>query len=152
MRRPGLNQCPISIVACLLLVACGKQDGTRSRSEELTGREVRPVENVSRNTAGPEQRRAELLNRIRAADPEQATIVRALINDKNELGLVLNRQTDLDEVPKLMRAMLVHMEKSFPGEDHTVVAYTPTNPPRAIGTGRSDARTRKMTYTPASAP
>ena len=36
----------------------------------------------------------------------------------------------------------------FPGEDLTVLAYTPSNPPRKIGTGLLNARTRDMTYTP----
>lgn len=95
------------------------------------------------------ERRAQLLNRIRAADPRQETIERALLNEKNELGLVLSRQTNMDDVPKLMRAMLAEMDKSFPGQDQTVTAYTPTNPPQPIGTARLNARTRDMTYTPA---
>lgn len=97
-----------------------------------------------------EQRRAELLNRIRAADPQEQTIVRALLNENNELGLVLSRKTNLDDVPKLLRTMLAELDRTFPGQDHTAVAYAPTTPPQPIGTARLNARTRDMTYTPAS--
>jgi hypothetical protein len=136
---------------------CGRQ--TRTQTDEISARDATrfPSEPTSRfptetrvSTGATEQRRADLLNRIRAADPQQATIQRALINERNELGLVLNRQTNLDDVPKLMKSMLAELDKAFPGQDHTVVAYTPTNPPRTIGTARLNARTRDMTYTPAS--
>ena len=94
------------------------------------------------------QKQAEFLNRIRAADPEGKTIDRALINDQNELGLILDRSVQLDDIPKLMKSLLTQMAREFPGEDLTIVAYTPSNPPRKIGTGRLNARTRDMTYTP----
>ncbi|MEO6003829.1 MAG: hypothetical protein ABIS43_11790 [Opitutus sp.] len=97
-----------------------------------------------------EERRATLLNRIRAADPQHATIERALINENNELGLILSRQANLDDIPKLMRAMLTQMADAFPEQDLTAIAYTPTNPPRTIGRGRLNAQTREMTYTPTS--
>ena len=153
MRPFNLRAWLTFFAAAMLVTACGKKEPIRTRTDEFGVRDTRPVESSGvRSTASLEQRRAELLNRIRAADPQKGTIERALINDNNELGLILARQTNLDEVPKLVRAMLVHMENVFPGEDHTVVAYTPTNPPRPIGTGRSNARTRDMTYTPASSP
>jgi hypothetical protein len=134
-----------------LAAGCGKPMPTRSQSDEVTARERSSVSRASQPMAGTvESRRADLLNRIRAADPQQTTIERALINQNNELGLILSRQTNLDDVPKLVRTMLAEMDKAFPGQDHTVVAYTPTNPPRTIGTGRLDARTRDMTYTPAT--
>ena len=94
------------------------------------------------------ERQAEFLNRIRSADPQSRTIERALINDRNELGLILDRSVQLDDIPKLMKSMLTQMAKEFPGEDLTVIAYTPSNPPRKIGTGRLDARSREMNYTP----
>jgi hypothetical protein len=59
-------------------------------------------------------------------------------------------ETNLDDVPKLLRAMLARLDEDFPGQDHTVTAYAPTEPPRPIGTARLDMRTRDMTYTPAS--
>jgi len=40
------------------------------------------------------------------------------------------------------------MAKEFPGQDLTVVAYAPSNPPMKIGTARLDARTRQMSYAP----
>jgi len=54
----------------------------------------------------------------------------------------------MDKIPSLMRSMLVQMARAFPGRDLTVLAYTPSNPPRKIATARLNARTRDMTYTP----
>lgn len=87
------------------------------------------------------------LNRIREADPQERTIDRALLNEQNELGLVLDRTVEMDKIPALMRTMLGRMAGEFPGQDLTVVAYTPSSPPRKIGTARLNARTRDMTYT-----
>jgi hypothetical protein len=39
------------------------------------------------------------------------------------------------------------MAHEFPGQDLTVLACTPSNPPHKIGTTRFNARTRYMTYT-----
>jgi hypothetical protein len=94
------------------------------------------------------QRQIAFLNRIRKADPQHLTIERALFNDKNELGLILNRNIELDKISALMRSILGQMAREFPGQDLTVLAYTPSNPPRKIGTARLNARTRDMTYTP----
>ena len=88
------------------------------------------------------------LDRIRSADPQGTTIERALLNEQNELGLILNRSVPLDKIPALMRSIMTQMAKEFPGEDLTVLAYTPSNPPRKIGTAHLDARTSDMTYTP----
>jgi hypothetical protein len=137
----------------VLTAGCGRPAPTRTQSDDAANRRPATQTSTSRSTGSgtwSEERRADLLNRIRSADPKQATIERALINERNELGLIMNRQTNLDDLPKLVRTMLAEMDKVFPGEDHTVVAYTPTNPPRVIGTGRLNARTRDMTYTPAS--
>ena len=90
----------------------------------------------------------EFLNRIRAADPEERTIRRALLNENNDLGLILGREVEMDKIQPMMRKILIEMAKEFPGEDLTVIAYTPSNPPREIGTARLNARTRDMTYTP----
>jgi hypothetical protein len=94
------------------------------------------------------QRQIAFLDRIRKADPQHLTIERALFNDKNELGLILNRSVELDKISALMRSILGQMAREFPGQDLTVLAYTPSNPPRKIGTARLNARTRDMTYTP----
>jgi hypothetical protein len=71
-----------------------------------------------------------------------------VFNEQNELGLILNRNVELDKIPALMRSMLTQMARAFPGQDLTVLAYTPSNPPRKIGTARLNAHTRDMTYTP----
>jgi hypothetical protein len=94
------------------------------------------------------QRQIAFLNRLRKSDPQHHTIERALFNEQNELGLILNRSVELDKIPALMRTMLTQMARAFPGQDLTVLAYAPSNPPRKLGTARLNARTRDMTYTP----
>jgi hypothetical protein len=94
------------------------------------------------------QRQIEFLNRIRKADPQHQTIERAVFNERNELGLILNRGVEMDKIPALMRSMLVQMARAFPGQDLTIFAYAPSNPPRKMATARLNARTRDMTYTP----
>jgi hypothetical protein len=94
------------------------------------------------------QRQVEFLNRIRKADPQHQTIERAVFNQQNELGLILSRSVEMDKIPTLMRSMLAQMARAFPGQDLTIFAYAPSNPPRKIGTARLNARTRDMTYTP----
>ncbi|MGI8956205.1 MAG: hypothetical protein ACR2II_04735 [Chthoniobacterales bacterium] len=90
----------------------------------------------------------EFLDRIRKADPQGNTIERALLNEQNQLGLILNRTVPLEKIPALMRSIMTQMAKEFPGEDLTVIAYTPSNPPHKIGTAHLDAQTKDMTYTP----
>jgi hypothetical protein len=94
------------------------------------------------------QRQIAFLNRIRKADPQHQTIERAVFNQQNELALILNRSVEMDKIPALMRSMLAQMARAFRGQDLTIFAYTPSNPPRKIGTARLNARTRDMTYTP----
>ena len=94
------------------------------------------------------KRQAAFLNRIREADPSAKTIDRALINEQGELGLILDRSVEMEKIPGLMRTMLTRMASEFPGEDLTVIAYTPSNPPRKIGTAHLNARSRDMSYTP----
>jgi hypothetical protein len=94
------------------------------------------------------QRQADFLNRIRAADPDYRTIDRAMLNEQNELGLILDRSVEMDRIPDLMRSILTQMAREFPGQDLTVLAYTPTNPPHKIGTAHLDAQTREMSYSP----
>jgi len=96
------------------------------------------------------QRQVEFLHRIRQADPRYQTIDKAVINEQNELGVILNRHVDIDAVRPLMRTLLAQMAKAFPGHNLTVIAYAPTQPPMPIGTARLNARTRQMTYTPAA--
>ncbi|MES2467584.1 MAG: hypothetical protein V4675_09815 [Verrucomicrobiota bacterium] len=99
---------------------------------------------------GDRAKQAAFLNEIRQADPNFQTIERALLNEQNELGLILDRSVELEKIPALMKLMLTKMAAQFPKEDLTVVAYTPSNPPRKVGTARLNARTRDMTYTPES--
>ena len=60
------------------------------------------------------QRQIEFLNRIRKADPQHQTIERAVFNEQNDLGLILNRSVEMDKIPALMRSMLVQMARAFP--------------------------------------
>ena len=88
------------------------------------------------------------LNRLREADPQGNTIERAFLNEQNELGLILNRTVPLEKIPALLRSIMTQMAKQFPGQDLTVIAYTPSTPPHKIGTAHLDARTSNMTYNP----
>jgi hypothetical protein len=95
------------------------------------------------------QRQVAFLHRLRQADPRSQTIDKAVLNEQNELGVILNRHVEMDAVRPLLRTLLTQMARAFPRQDLTVMAYAPTQPPRPIGTARFNARTRKMTYTPA---
>ena len=141
-----MNPCWSSslIVGCLLLFA--SCDASPPANAPLTeqDRATQPE-----GTQDLKQRQMAFLNRIREADPQQRTIDRALINEQNELGLILDRSVDMQKIPDLMRTMLEQMAREFPNQDLTVLAYAPSNPPQKIGTARLDARTRAMTYVPA---
>ena len=57
-----------------------------------------PMSQDARQSSGPgvathnlKQRQADFLNRIRQADPQHRTIDRAMLNEQNELGLILDR-------------------------------------------------------------
>jgi hypothetical protein len=138
----------VSVAACagLLTTGCGPaSDDSSSR-----GASEPPASRSSGMAASnaQKQRQAEFLNRIRQSDPRYQTIDKAVLNENNELALILSRNVELDSIPALMRTMLVQMNQEFPGQDLTVVAYAPTQPPRRIGTGHFDASTRNMSYTP----
>jgi hypothetical protein len=111
-----------------------------------------PVEQTritpSNNPRDLKQRQMAFLNRIRAADPQQHTIDRALLNEQNELGLVLDRSVEMEKIPELMRVMLTQMAQEFPNQNLTIIAYAPSNPPLKVGTAHFDTRTRDMTYIP----
>lgn len=118
---------------------------------------AQPAVELNRPAAGKSagdlaQRQAAFLNRLREADPQQRTIDRALLNEQNELGLIMDRSVEMDKIPDLMRTMLGQMAREFPGQDLTVIAYAPSTPPRKIGTAHLNAQTRDMTYTPANSP
>src|SRR6476646_8143435 len=129
------------ILGCLLLLA--SCDASPPANAPLTEQEraAKPE-----STQGLQQRQMAFLNRIREADPQQRTIDRALINEQNELGLILDRSVERQKIPDLMRTMLEQMAREFPNQDLTVLAYAPSNPPQKIGTAHFDARTRAMSY------
>jgi hypothetical protein len=138
-------------VGWLSVIGCG-QPG----SDDPRGAAAPPVQRSQGNGSSSAQRgtlrerQATFLNQIREADPSHQTIQKALINENNELGLVLSRQVEMDSVPTLLRSILTRMAEDFPGQDLTVIAYAPSNPPIKIGTAQLKAATRKMTYTPAN--
>jgi hypothetical protein len=125
----------------VLLVACDQSVSLSPSNQES------PMPLVAANDL--KQRQADFLNRIRAADPDHRTIDRAMLNEQNELGLILDRTVEMDKLPELMRTILSQMAREFPGQDLTILAYTPSNPPHKIGTARLNAQTREMNYTPA---
>jgi hypothetical protein len=94
------------------------------------------------------QRQIAFLNRIRDADPQRRVIDRAMLNERNELGLILDRTVEMNRIPDLMRTLLTQMAREFPQQDLTVIAYTPSNPPLKVGTARLDSRTNEMNYVP----
>ena len=109
-----------------------------------------PVQAQGRHAASDlRQRQVAFLHRLRQADPRYQTIEKAVLNEQNELGVILNRQVEMEAVRPLMRTLLSQMAKAFPRQDLTVIAYAPTQPPTPMGTARFNARTRQMTYTPA---
>jgi hypothetical protein len=52
------------------------------------------------------QRPADYLNRIRAADPDHRTIERAMLNEQNERGLILDRSVEMDRMPPVVMGAL----------------------------------------------
>ncbi len=130
-------------MGCLLLLASCDASPPASTPSTEQDRAAQPD-----STQDLKQRQMAFLNRIREADPQQRTIDRALINEQNELGLILDRSVEMQKIPDLMRTMLEQMAREFPNQDLTVLAYTPSNPPQKIGTAHLDARTRAMTYVP----
>src|SRR4026208_1124385 len=104
----------------------------------------------SQPITGPEfkQRQIAFLNRIRDADPQQKVIDRAMLNEQNELGLILDRNVEMNRIPDLMRTFLTQMASEFPEQDLTVIAYSPSNPPLKVGTAHLDSRTKEMNYLP----
>jgi hypothetical protein len=139
-RWPGL----LVLLGTLALGGCDQPVSTPPSSQENQLSSTQPVV-----ASDSQKRKADFLNRIRAADPERRTIDRAMLNAQNELGLILDRSVEMDRVPDLMRSILAQMAREFPGQDLTILAYTPSNPPHKIGTAHLNSQTREMTYTPA---
>jgi len=139
--------CPGFVIAVGLAVLASGCD--QLTSAPTLSQNDRRTATPSVTTDDSKQRQADFLNRIHAADPQYQTIDRAMLNEQNELGLILNRTVEMDRVPDLMRSILMQMAGEFPGQDLTVLAYTPSNPPHKIGTARLNAQSRDMSYTPA---
>jgi hypothetical protein len=135
------------LISAFYICACSPQ-GTAPQGERGRASESSPSIKQSSNPAS-ESPKLKFLNRLREADPQHQTIERAVMNQNNELGLVLARNVSMNEIPKLIAGVLKQMAAQFPREDLTVMAYAPANPPIKIGSGHLDARTGKITYTPA---
>ena len=131
-----------TVASVVLLAGCDQPGSAPALSQD-------PAQTPYRQAAtdNSRQRQADFLNRIREADPQHRVIDRAMLNEQNELGLILDRTVELDRVPDLMRSILAQMAREFPGQDLAILAYTPWNPPHKIGTARLNAQTRDMTYT-----
>jgi len=128
----------------LFLGACSpRSEPSVSPPEAQQSRASQPI-------TGPEfkQRQIAFLNRIRDADPQQRVIDRAMLNERNELGLILDRSVEMNRIPELMRTLLTQMAREFPEQDLRVIAYTPSEPPQKVGTAHLDSRTKEMNYLP----
>jgi hypothetical protein len=71
-------------------------------SSDATGRASQPI-------AGPEfkQRQIAFLNRVPTPpDPQQRVIDRAMLNDQNELGLILDRSVEMNRSPELLHTLV----------------------------------------------
>jgi len=137
------------ILTAWLFIGCGQSDSLQnSRPSNIA--EEKPLGAIRVQPPDLKQRQVSFLNKIRQADPQFKTIDKALLNERNELGLILDRGVEMNAIPALMKTILTQMAKEFPGQDLTVIAYTPSNPPQKIGIGHLNARTRDLTYTPAT--
>jgi hypothetical protein len=128
----------------LLLGGCSpRSEPAASPPQAEQNRAVQPAADLEFK-----QRQIAFLNRIRDADPQRPVIDRAMLNERNELGLILDRTVEMNRIPDLMRTLLTQMAREFPQQDLTVIAYTPSNPPLKVGTARLDSRTNEMNYVP----
>jgi hypothetical protein len=136
---------PMIVGGSLLLVAA-----CSPRSKPAVSPPQAQQSPASQPITGPEfkQRQIAFLNRIRDADPQQRVIDRAMLNEQNELGLILDRSVEMNRIPDLMRTLLTQMAREFPEQDLTVIAYTPSSPPQKVGTAHLYSRTKEMNYLP----
>jgi hypothetical protein len=105
----------------------------------------------AQQSAGPQnlrQRQMAFLNEIRSFDPQHEVIDRAIFNQANELGIIVNRSVEMQKIPPLRRTLLTKMAEQFPNQDLTVLAYAPTDPPLKLGTAHLAAPTGDMSYWP----
>jgi hypothetical protein len=137
---------PILATSLLLMGGCEKPSAPRALESPPSAEQNR----AGQPTSGLHFKQGQIafLNRIRDADPQNRVIDRAMLNEQNELGLILDRSVELNRIPDLMRTMLTQMAGEFPGQDLTIIAYTPSNPPRKVGTAYLNSRTKEMNYVP----
>jgi hypothetical protein len=132
-------------LALLFLPACDKpQPAAQAPPPSEQQKRAARTEEVPEST----QRQWTYLNRIRQADAFDA-IDRTMVNEQNQLGVVLSSSLTPDKVPALMEKVMQEMAREFSGEDMTLSAYTPSSPPRKLGTVHLDGQSGKATYTPA---
>ena len=146
------NTLQIALLSLALLAGAATTGNAFSLSELFGGKESNKEQQTQKTpapAASRQARQAEFLKRIRKSDPSRQTIQKAVFNQQNELGLVLGHGVQMDSIPLLLKGLLIQEAKVFPGEDLTIYAYAPANPPIKIGTAHLNARTRDMTYTPA---
>jgi len=144
--RVGSPLAPLTfIVAC----GCGNPNSSEPRGAAPPPAQ-REQGSVASTATSSRQRQIVFLNELRTAEPSYRTIQKAVLNRNNELGLILSRNVEMDSIPPLMRSILTRMAKEFPGQDLTIVAYAPSNPPLPIGSARYDAQSRQMSYSPSN--
>jgi hypothetical protein len=144
MNGPSFMATMILSGGFLLVGGCSpRSEPSESRPQAEQNRAVQPAADLEFK-----QRQIGFLNRIRDADPQRRVIDRAMLNERNELGLILDRAVEMNRIPDLMRTLLTQMAREFPQQDLTVIAYTPSNPPLKVGTARLDSRTNEMNYVP----
>ena len=75
------------------------------------------------------------LTRLRIADPDYRLILMACLKE-HELNLLLSRFVTPEEIPILVKGLLVQLSHQFPGEDLSVVAFRPVVPLREAALAR----------------
>lgn len=92
-------------------------------------------------TAPTSTRQERFLARIQQAAAGNHVIRTARMNGDNELGVVLDKQVELNQVKPLLTTLLKEMRSEFPGHSLQVIAYAPNGRPLAT-----------MRYDPAAPP
>src|SRR5687767_4224812 len=106
----------VGILALLVSSCSPPMDEPRGATATPSDYQVGRGSSSAKTGTQPEHQAA-FLERIRASDPQFRTIERAIFNERNELGVVLDRTVELGSVPQLMRSLLTQMAREFPGQD-----------------------------------
>jgi len=131
-----------TVTAALAVAGCDAQEAALAKTP------ARQTVAGPANAQDLKRRQMDFLNQIRRFDPQYEVIDRAIFNDRNELGIIVNRSVEMQKIPPLMRTLLTRMARQFPTQDLTILAYAPTNPPLKLGTANLDGRTGDMAYSP----